>query len=184
MIQVYQKYSSLRDLSFFFKDPFNGYYLRELARELDMDPMTTKRALDLLTEDRMLLRNHEKNMILYEAAIDRPHFTFAKVSYSLSLIWRSKLVETILDQLEGVICIVLYGSMAKGMNGPDSDLDLLIISTNKRSNLIDLPSLGVEINSTSITPGQWSKQAKLNKPFYMDILRSGIELYGKIPMIE
>ena len=64
MIQLYQKIRQLNVLRLFLENPHNNYYLRESARLLKMDPMTVKRALDILVSDGILLRTKEKNQIL------------------------------------------------------------------------------------------------------------------------
>jgi hypothetical protein len=51
MIQLYQKITQFKVLSLFLENPHSGYYLRESARMPDMDPMTVKRALNLLVKD-------------------------------------------------------------------------------------------------------------------------------------
>ncbi len=60
MIQLYQKITQLKVLSLFLENPHSSYYLRESARMLNMDPMTVKRALDLLLKDNLLIRTEEK----------------------------------------------------------------------------------------------------------------------------
>jgi DNA-binding MarR family transcriptional regulator len=60
MIQLYQKIRQLNVLKLFIEHPHNSYYLRESARLLRMDPMTVKRALDVLVEDDILVRTKKK----------------------------------------------------------------------------------------------------------------------------
>ena len=70
MIQLYQKITQLKVLSLFLENPHSSYYLRESARMLDMDPMTVRRALNLLVKDDLLIKTEEKNRILYRADVE------------------------------------------------------------------------------------------------------------------
>jgi len=183
MIQLYQKINILKVLSHFFRDPFNGYYLRELARELQMDPMTVKRSLDLLVEDGFIERYREKNMVLYRGMIKNPHFTFAKVSYNLSVIYDSKLVDGIVDEND-VICIVLYGSVARGDDDLNSDLDLLILTNSRVGRIQCQKDLPWDLSPTVMTTGMWTREAERNRPFYDEVRSEGVVLFGSIPVIE
>jgi predicted nucleotidyltransferase len=77
----------------------------------------------------------------------------------------------------------LYGSFAKGENGPDSDLDLLIITSSsvEPSSLRGTPW---EVNPTFMSLDEWVQTSKSNQPFHNDILRQGIVLHGTLPVIE
>lgn len=183
MIQLYQKINTLKVLSHFFKDPYTGFYLRELARIINMDPMTVKRALDLLVNDGFLEKYQEKNLILYRGDLNKPHFTFAKVSHSLSIIYHQKIVEHIMEGVSGLTCIVLYGSVSRGEDGPESDLDLLIIGRSMVENPVsfDLPW---EFNPVFMTLDEWDDTYHENRGYYDEIVRSGINLHGILPVIE
>ncbi len=183
MIQLYQNINTLKVLSHFFKDPYTGYYLRELARLLDMDPMTVKRALDLLVNDGYLEKYEEKNLLLYRADMNNPHFTFAKVSYSLSIIYDQKVVEHIMEKVSGLICIVLYGSVSKGEDGTESDLDLLIIG-GSLGDTLDSFDLPWEFNLVFMTLDEWDDTYHKNRGYYDEIIRTGINLHGILPVID
>lgn len=183
MIQLYQKINTLKVLSHFFNFPFEGFYLRELSRLLDMDSMTVKRSLDLLVDDGFLKKYHEKNMILYKSCMDNPHFTFAKVSHNLSLIYESRLVEQIMKCVEVPICIVIYGSVSKGDDGPGSDLDILIIS-NRIDISVKVEDLPWEFNPVIMDLDGWTSTYRSNRPFYDEVTKNGIVLHGTLPVME
>ncbi|NOR47054.1 MAG: hypothetical protein GQ533_03270, partial [Methanosarcinaceae archaeon] len=72
MIQLYQKITHLKVLELFINNPYEQYYLREVSRILEISPMTVKRALDLLLNERLLVREQFKNQILFRANMDSP----------------------------------------------------------------------------------------------------------------
>jgi len=72
--------------------------------------------------------------------------------------------------------IVLFGSCAIGRNGEKSDIDLLVISSEKarvREELADVPALKAII----LDSNEYSQLQKKDKPLY-DRINSGIELFG------
>ena len=185
MIQLYQKIRQLNVLKLFIEHPHNSYYLRESARLLQMDPMTVKRALDVLVADGILLRTKEKNQILYKANIENPAFRYMKIAYNLSLLQKKGVVEFLNDHMSTITSILLFGSYAKGENDSESDVDILIISLSKNKPTAELTRLlKRDVNLVSFTPGQWSQQSKTNKAFYLDIILDGIVLFGTKPVVE
>jgi len=185
MIQLYQNFTQLKVLSHFFDHPTEDFYLRELARLLKISPMTVKRALDVLVKAGMIIREEKKNQILYHSNMESLAFRYAKVSYNLSWLEKKKVVEYILEKNLGISSIVLYGSFAKGENDKHSDLDLLLISSAKRADAFEISEkLNIEVNIINFTSSQWTKQAKTNRAFYLDIITEGIVLYGTRPVVE
>jgi len=184
MIQLYQKITQLKVLSLFLENPHSSYYLRESARMLNMDPMTVKRALDLLLKDDFLIRTEEKNRILYKANVENPALRHMKISYNLSWLREKNTVDFILKQMKSVSSIVLFGSFAKGENDKESDVDILTISLSENKPTAKLSQhLRKDVNLVDFTPAQWSNQAKTNKAFYLDVITDGVLLYGTKPVV-
>lgn len=185
MIQLYQKVKQFKVLSHFFDNPNEEFYLRELARLLKISPMTVKRKLDDLVHDKLIIRQKRKNQILYHANMESQAFKFAKISYNLAWLDENEIVEYLLEKVPGISSIVLYGSYAKGENDKHSDLDLLLICTSKKNDFHEIEKkLGIEVNIINFTITQWTKQAKTNRAFYLDIITEGIVLYGTRPVVE
>ena len=185
MIQLYQNVTQLKVLSHFFDNPTEEFYLRELGRLLEISPMTVKRALDDLVGDKFIIKEKKKNQILYRANMESQTFRFAKISYNLAWLEENEVVKYLLEKVPGISSIILYGSYAKGENDRHSDLDLLIICTTKKIDPYKIEKrLGIEVNIINFTSTQWTKQAKTNRAFYLDVITEGIVLYGMRPVIE
>ncbi len=185
MIQLYQKITQLKVLELFIKNPHSSYYLREAARILKMDPMTVKRALTPLVEDVLLTKVEDKNRILYKANIENPAFRHLKISYNLSWLQEKKITDFLINQMDTVTSIILFGSYAKAENNEESDVDILTISLGKNKPTAKLAKLlEIDVNIVNFTPAQWSNQAKKNRAFYLDVILDGIVLYGTKPVIE
>ena len=185
MIHLYQKIKHLNVLKLFIEHPYNSYYLRESARLLQMDPMTVKRALDLLVTDNLIVRNKQKNQILYKANIENPAFRYLKIAYNLSWLHKKGVPTFLQNHLNTVTSILLFGSYAKGENDKESDIDILVISLSKNTPTAELTKLlKRDVNLISFTPAQWSQQAKTNRAFYLDVIVEGIVIYGTKPVVE
>jgi predicted nucleotidyltransferase len=185
MIQIYQKITQLKVLTLFIENPYTGYYLRESARLLDMDPMTVKRSLNLLLRDEFLFKTEEKNRMLYHANMENPAFRHLKISYNLSYLHKKKIADFILNKMKSVTSIMLFGSFAKGENDESSDIDIVTISLSKDKPSAELAKLlERDVNLLNFTPAQWSDQSKKNRAFYLDVILDGIPLYGTIPVVE
>lgn len=185
MIQLYQKIIQFRVLKLFLENPYLGYYLRESARILKMDPMTVKRALVLLVEDELLTIIEEKNRILYKANMEAPAFRHLKISYNLSWLQEKKVIDFLTNQMGTITSIILFGSFAKGENDEESDVDILTISLAKNKPTAELAKLlNRDVNLVNFTSAQWSDQAKKNRAFYLDVILDGIVLYGTKPVME
>jgi len=185
MIQTYQKITQLKVLTLFLENPYTGYYLRESARMLDMDPMTIKRSLDILVKDEFLINYVEKNRILYQANLENPALRYLKISYNISWLQEKNLVEFITNKMKSVTSIMLFGSFSKGENDENSDIDIVIISQSKDKPTAELTNLlNKDVNLLNFTPAQWSNQSKKNRAFYLDVIIDGVLLYGTKPVVE
>jgi len=187
MIQLYQKIKQLKVLQHFIENPYERYYLRETARHLQMSPMTVKRALDLLVQERLVTREKVKNQILYKANMESSAFRQLKTAYNLGILEEKDITTMIQEKLPGLSSLILYGSHAKGENTSESDIDLLAIAPkphNTTALIQELQNrLGKEVTLKVFTPVEWTAQAKENKAYYMDIITEGITLYGNKPVV-
>jgi len=182
---MYQKNKQLKVLALFLDNPYTRFHLRETARKLKMDPMTVKRALDVLVKEGLVVFEKDFNRSVYQANMTDLTLRHIKIAYNIYLLRKRKTTEFLLEQMPPVTAIILFGSMAKGENDLDSDVDLLVISRNKNRPAEELSRmLGREVNLIVFTPAEWSRQASTNRAFYLDILLDGIPLYGNKPVVE
>ncbi|TAN44050.1 MAG: hypothetical protein EPN22_08360 [Nitrospirae bacterium] len=182
---MYQKITHLKVLSLFMDNPYEKHYLREAARRLKISPMTLKRSLDFLVKNKLIAKETSKNQILYSANMQNPAFRHIKISRSLSMFMKKGAVEFIKEKITGVSSIVLYGSYAKGEETKDSDVDIIAITPVKKKISSDISVLlGKDVNLSLFSPAEWSRQAKTNRAFYLDVITEGIVLYGTRPVIE
>ena len=91
---------------------------------------------------------------------------------------------------ENITKIILFGSAARRRRSRESDVDLLIITTNKRQSVKDEISMSAfDImlkNNIVLSPivmdkdtYEWYK--KYRDPFYNNIMRDGVDIWTKKP---
>lgn len=84
------------------------------------------------------------------------------------------------------LCIILYGSRAKGTFTTESDADIIIISNNfdqdflsRISNLIDLNTTIIPIEPLGYTELEFTGMLEAFRLTALDAVSEGIALYGK-----
>ncbi|ATZ61026.2 MAG: nucleotidyltransferase domain-containing protein [Methanosarcinales archaeon Met12] len=158
-----------------------------------MSPMTVKRTLDLVVNQRFLTKKKVKNQILYRANMDSAAFKHFKIAYNLAWLEERRAVKIIRTTMKNVRAILLFGSYAKGENDAKSDVDLLVVSRDRQTPDLaerlehrgrDWLDIGREVNLLNFSITEWSRQAKENRALYLDVITEGIVLYGTRPVVE
>lgn len=85
-----------------------------------------------------------------------------------------------------VQAVVLYGSTARGVSMPDSDIDLAVIAGSGWDRRVELQEairarLGNDCDVLVLTPTRFRRLAASGEPVVTDILRDGIPLIGSVP---
>ncbi|MBN2126914.1 MAG: nucleotidyltransferase domain-containing protein [Candidatus Diapherotrites archaeon] len=181
---MFEEYAGQKILELFFENPFKEFHLRGVAKESNFSAPTAKTQLDKFVKEGFIEKKNKANLVLFKAITKSKRFQLLKTAFSLEKIEKSKL----LDELNKLnpSSIVLFGSTARGEDSDESDLDLLIISKNKKA--LDLTKfekkLKREINYSVYSLSEWSEKSSSDKPFYQRILIEGIALKGELPVVE
>lgn len=120
---------------------------------------------------------------------------------------RRRLVTCILELLvnflrDNLISVVVFGSVARGRAGLDSDTDVILVASNMPRSLSErmevLANLLVEFSKTQIHEelnrkglNTWvqfhpltAEEAELHRPIYLDVVEDGIIVYDRGGFIE
>jgi len=171
----------LKALEFFIENPYEEIYLRDFSRRLEISPNSAQRFLDLFLKENYLKEERKGNLRIFKANIDNLVFRYIKKTYSIKKIEDSGII----DYLKKICSqVVLFGSTAKGLDDKTSDIDLVCIGREKPDIRIFEKKLKKEINLHVFTLSQWRKQKLDNKAFYQDIITTGINLIGEMPIID
>ena len=181
---MFKKDTKTKVLLFLASHPYKEYYLREIAKNCSTVPSNAKRALDDLHKSSLITRVKKANLALFKANLNSITLKQIKICYALNDLVESGLVENVKQQLDAT-SIMLFGSVAKGEDDENSDIDILVIS--KKPAKLDLSNfekkLGKRINLITFTFIEWQKKAKEDKPFYENVTLDGITLFGEKPVV-
>ena len=182
---MFEEYAGQKVLEVFFEEPFKEFHLRGVAKESNVSAPTAKTQLDKFVKEGFIEKKKKANLVLFKANANNNRFRLLKTAYALDKIEKSKLLEKLESEFSP-LSVVLFGSTARGEDGNGSDLDLLVISKNKKE--LDLSKfekkLKREINYSVYSSSEWNKKAGQDRPFYQRILIEGIPLRGELPVVE
>ena len=116
----------------FIENPEKEYHVRELARFLEKSPTTISNKLKSLTKDNFLIFRQERGHSLYKANTENQKYKQIKISHNTEALRKSGLIDFLIDEYNYPEAIILFGSYAKGENNQNSDIDLVIITPNKK----------------------------------------------------
>jgi len=172
----------LKALSFFIENPYEEIHLREFSRKTKISLNSAQRFLSLFLEKGLIKEERKANLRYFKANLDNIVFKHIKITYSINTLQNSGLVEELSKNFHSVI---LFGSTAKGIDERKSDIDLVCIGDKKTFDLRMYEQiLGKEINAHFFSIPEWKKQKQNNKAFYIDIISTGINLIGNMPIVD
>ena len=122
----------INDLKPFFEDCYVRINVRQYARLMKITPPTASALLKYYVKEGLLLKEIDRNYIMFHA--NRENAIFIDLS---RIYWRN-LLGKLLDFLENKLTdptIVLFGSLSKAEAKQDSDVDLAVFSTKKEIDL-------------------------------------------------
>lgn len=154
-------------------------HVRKLARLTNLNPNTIINLTEKLVDENILtkIQDSDTKRVYIDFAKNKKAI-FKKISCNVDGIYDSGLI----DELEIFFAypsIILFGSFAKGENHADSDIDLFIITEDKKE--FDCSKferkLGYEIELFVHTPKEFQELRKSSKELLNNVL-NGIKLSG------
>ena len=155
--------------------PDQSYHVREIARLTDTAPGTLHKELSRLAGAGVLERERRGNQLAYRANPSCPIFR------ELASIMRktSGLADVIAQALAPVARRVrvafVFGSVARGKESADSDVDVLLIGEVGFSEAVQMlhpvqAELGREINTKTYKAKEWTAKLAKRDPFVQDVV--------------
>ena len=176
---------SMKLMQYFFDNPYEQTHLRELSRKTNTSIFSTKKNIDKLIKQNILIEKRQGNQRLVKPNIENQFFKHLKIAYSLKKIQDSQVLEFLEKNIPAISSITLYGSTAQGKDDEKSDIDLLIIGQKTKIDISKFEKkINKEINLLIMKWSEWRTHANQDKPFYREIIKDGIALVGDIPVIE
>jgi predicted nucleotidyltransferase len=166
-------------LDYFFREPEREFHVREIAKLVKKSPTTVSKMLKKFVKEKILISEKRLNHLLFKANNEGREFKQLKLNYNLNLLYKSGLVDYIVEELNYPEAIILFGSFAKAENISRSDIDLLIISPTENEINLDKfeEKLGHEIQIFVKSKKDIEIMKKKNKGLLNNML-NGIKIYG------
>jgi len=173
--------NSQKVLSLLVKFSDQEFYEREVARRLGVSSGSANRALNELFSSGVVTRRREGKMYFY--SIDSSNAAITEFKKIINLM----LIEPLVEELKNVSNrIVLYGSSAQGTDTSESDVDLFVVSDNKKRVLETISSFGfprgfekVRVQSVVKSPVELLEAKGAEQAFIEEVER-GIVLWERV----
>jgi len=166
-------------LKLFFDGPNVRLHIREVARRTGLSPFGAMKILESLEKEGMLVKEPTPIVVEYHGNYTNEKFLALKRSLNLYGLYTSGLVSRLIDFYGVPECICLFGSYAKGEDIQESDIDLAIVTGNKK-----IPDLSVyeETLKRKISV-HLVKDVKKEDAGFINSLANGIVLYGYLEVV-
>ena len=120
--------TSLKVLDYFFARPSTEYHEREVMRVTGISKGSANRILRMLAERALLERTEKGRMVFYRLNASDP---FVRQMKAAENIWALRSFVSGLK--ESARKVILFGSCAEGTDSVESDIDVLVLTDDKRA---------------------------------------------------
>ncbi|MFA5382870.1 MAG: nucleotidyltransferase domain-containing protein [Candidatus Micrarchaeia archaeon] len=178
MLKILKTFKGWKVIEYFLKNPNKIIHIKGLSRELKISPRTSEIYCKKYSQQNILSFKKFANTSQY--SLNNNHYLVKslKQMFILSLINEAEEIKHFIKQ-NNIDYLYLYGSYSKGEYSNMSDLDLLIITNNKKLDVEELLNFGekndLKIETTIYTITEWIKKEK--SEFGKNINK--IEIYKK-----
>lgn len=166
------------------------FYVRELARRLNLPATAVSRELVTLLHLGLVVREEDGRRVYYQPTPGAP----ALADLRVLIVKLGGVVEALRHALDkhgdSIGWAFVHGSVAAGTVAAGSDVDLVVIGNVAPSDVHELlrpvaEALGREINTFVLTPGEFREKRKLRNHFVDRVLAGPrIDLIGDARRVE
>ncbi|HLC65274.1 MAG TPA: nucleotidyltransferase domain-containing protein [Candidatus Nanoarchaeia archaeon] len=119
-------------ISRIFDNPSRKFYIRELAREIHVNPNSVLNALEELEKESLVKREVKKHIVEITPNLENPHFLAKKRLHNLEKVYDSGVID-FLRKHYNPKAIILFGSYSRGEDVLKSDIDIAVVTSEKYS---------------------------------------------------
>ena len=159
----------------FLTDNFGqSFYDKEIAQKAKISGGAANKALRNLAKSGLVLKETKGRMNFYQINVDS--FVVKEFKVLKNVIQLSVLIKKLKEISEKII---LFGSVSRGENYENSDIDLLVVAHNKEEIEKVIKKVKLDkLKSIVKTPAKFAVLEKKDPTFYQEIIR-GIVLWEK-----
>lgn len=164
-------------LALLYEHPHQSFYYRQLTRELkDLSVGTVQRELDTLSQLGLIERSVLGKQVFYRANRSHPVFPELRALVAKT-IGKIPMLRSALAPLTDRISVAfVYGSIARGEERAESDIDLLIVGKVALENVIarlgDIEgALRRAVNPTVYSPAEFRSKLASGNHFLISVVR-------------
>lgn len=181
LTEIFGSAGRFKVLRALFAEPGRGFGQRELASVADIDAGSVSRWLRRWTSAGLVTRRERDGLPRYQASADPSLAPLVLLMQQDSLLVRT--LREVLQPLKGVQVAFVFGSMARGEAGADSDIDVMALGSlsELKLNVALKPAgriLGRQVHGTVSTMASFQEQLRGGESFARDIVRG-----PRIPLI-
>ena len=165
--------SALKILYALASDPMRVFYQREIAKEAKVSVGSANRTLKALVEKELVTKEKRGKIFLYKFNTENPVARQIKILFNVNEL--DDLVRTLRKFSRRII---FFGSCAEGNDVKDSDIDLFVLTSDKRTarKTINSYKASKKITPIIVDTNDFAKMRNEDKPLYDSILK-GIRLW-------
>jgi predicted nucleotidyltransferase len=150
-------------------------HLREIQRQTGFAIGTVRQDVEKLVKIGLLIRRRDGNRVYYSANESHPLYADIRQLVLKTVGLYDVLAEAL--ENDAIRCAFVFGSMAAGTAGAESDVDLLVVGEIGLRKLTQLLAgigdrLGREINPHVFTSTEFAKRAAAKEHFVSSLMRS------------
>jgi len=185
-------------LEVFLKDPFKEIHLREIARLSNVSLNNVDISLRLFVKDDMFKRREVSNMVFFKPNLENETllkiFEYLEFDKKKQFYDKNKNIARLLQKYtqdivelsnKKIQLVILFGSVARGEWTKDSDIDILIVTSEKDDNItamlnkakINVSPL-LEIRPVTTTTEKFIEGFRKKAEFYEQLWKDRIILYN------
>lgn len=162
-------------LGILFTHTDRSFYFGEIVRAAAVGKGAAQRELEKLLEMGLVLRRREGRQVYYRANLDSPVFPEIR-----SLMVKTSGVADVLRRAIGpladrIAVAFIYGSMAKGVEKAESDVDVMVVGDVSFGEVVEAlgkteRALGREVNPSVYPPKEFRRKARAGQRFVKALL--------------
>jgi predicted nucleotidyltransferase len=159
--------------------PEREFYAQEIVKKVGCSKASASGILKFLADKKIVSKKVKGHMKFYQ--INQGSSEVKRLRIDLAL---EKLAATVLKLKKFSQKIILFGSASRGEQTFGSDIDLFILTNNKKEIQDNLKKVSskLKINAIVKTPSEWSEMEVTSPEFYQEV-KNGITLYNYVPRI-